>query len=387
MNWLIKYRPKKLEDIVGQDKALEVLKKWIKNPKKGFLAYGPPGVGKTATAYALANEFGLELIEMNASDFRDAESVKERLLNAALQASLFGKGKLILVDEIDGISGREDAGAVAAVIDLIRRSKYPVYLTCNDNWSNPVRALKPYVIEVQFNKPRTSDIVKLLEKIAVKEGIEVERSVLIQLASQRDVRSAILDFEAVARGRKRVTLKDLEVLGHRDREKTIFEALRDIFKARGVWQAKLSLTGLDKDIDEVMLWIDENIQNEYKEAKDRSRAYHYLSRADVFKGRIVRRQDWSLLRYVNDLSTVGVAMAKSKYYSGFTSYRSPKYLQMMARSRAARQSLKSLLQKIARITHSSTRTALSYLPVLKSMMERGQIPFELSEGERNLLKL
>lgn len=387
VNWILKYRPKKLSEIVGQKEAIEKLRQWLRNFRgKGFLAYGPPGVGKTATAYALANEMGWELIEMNASDFRKAENVREKLINAALQASIFGKNKLILVDEVDGVAGTEDSGAVQAIVELIRRSRYPVYLTCNDNWSNPVRALKPYVIEVQFKRPTTRDIVGLLERIAKAEGIEVERAVLLQLAQQRDVRSAVLDFEAVARGKRRVTMKDLEVLGSRDREKTIFDALRDIFKARSIWQAKLALANLDKEIDEVMLWIDENIGNEYKEPQDIAKAYEMLSRADVFRGRIVRRQDWGLLRYVNDLSTVGVAFAKSRYYGGFTAYRPPKYLQLMAKSRETRQTLRNLLRKIARVTHSSTTTALSYLPVLKAMLHRGQVPFELAENEIKLIR-
>ena len=224
---------------------------------------------------------------------------------------MFGTGKLILVDEVDGIAGREDAGAVQAVVELIRRSRYPVYLTCNDNWSNPVRALKPHVLEVEFRKPRTSEVVRLLERIAASEGIQVERAALIHLAQHRDVRSAIMDFEAVARGKGEVKLSDLDALGERDREKNVFETLRDIFKARSFWQAKMAADGLDMDIKELMLWLDENIPLEYE--GEIAGAYDMLSRADVFRGRIVRRQDWGLLRYVVDLSTLGVAFSKSRY--------------------------------------------------------------------------
>ena len=379
-----KYAPKTTSEIVGQEKALREVRKWLDNPGKGLLVHGPPGVGKTATAYALARELDLELVEMNASDFRREEDVRRRLLNAATQRSLWGKKKLILVDEVDGLAGREDSGAIRAIAELIRRSAFPVYLTCNDNWAKPIRELKGLVKEVRFGKPRTSEVLKLLQKVAEAERIKVERGVLLQIAGSRDFRSALSDLESLSAGRNDLVELDLKALGDRDREKTIFDTLRDIFKAKEAWQARLAMEGLDKPVDEVMLWLDENIPAEYQ-GEDLARAYDALSKADVFRGRIVRRQDWKLLKYVIDLTTIGVAMAKSKVNHGFTSYRPPKYLLLMGRSRAMRAARKSLLGKIGKLTHSSTRTAAAYIPVIKAMAENGSLPFELDEGELKLL--
>lgn len=380
-----KYEPKTTEGIIGQAKALREIKEWLRAPKKGLLAHGPPGTGKTATAYALAREYDLEIVEMNASDFRRGEDVQQRLLNAALQQSLWGKNKIILVDEVDGLAGRADSGAVNAIAELIQRSAFPVYLTCNDNWNKSIRELKKYVTEVQFEKPKTSDIVHLLQKVAEREELKVERSVLLQIAGSRDIRSALSDLETLTAGGKEIDEHDLEALGDRDRGKTVFDALRDIFKAKEVWQARLALEGLDKPVDEVMMWLDENIAREYS-GDDVTRAYEALSRADVFRGRIVRRQDWKLLKYVIDMSTVGVAMAKSKGNYAFTSYRPPKYILMMGRTRFVRATRKSLLEKIGRVTHSSKKTAATYLPVIKAMAERGVLPFQPDEAELKLLQ-
>jgi replication factor C large subunit len=379
-----KYEPKTTADIVGQSNALSEIKEWLHKPRKGLLAYGPPGTGKTATAYALAREYDLEIVEMNASDFRRGEDVQQRLLNAALQKSLWGKRKLILVDEVDGLAGRADSGAVNAIAELIRRSAFPVYLTCNDNWSKNIRELKGHVKEVKFEKPRMSDVVRLLQAVAAKEDLKVERTVLLHIAGSRDIRSALSDLETLTAGGKEIGELDLEVLGNRDRGKTIFEALRDIFKAREVWQARLALEGLDTSVDEVMMWLDENIAREYS-GDDVSKAYEALSRADVFRGRIVRRQDWKLLKYVIDMSTVGVAMAKSKGNYAFTSYRPSRYIVSMGRSRMTRAARKGLLEKIGRATHSSRKTAGGYLPVIAAMAGRGVLPFQLDQPELDLL--
>ena len=119
--WIIKYRPKKIAEVVDQDNAkrqfIPWIKAWIegkKPEKKAALLYGPAGCGKTSLVEATAKELGLELIEMNASDFRTREAIERIAKVAATKYSLFGfRGKIILLDEIDGISAIADRGAVS----------------------------------------------------------------------------------------------------------------------------------------------------------------------------------------------------------------------------------------------------------------------------------
>jgi len=384
VSWLEKYSPQGFEDIIGQGATIKKVLSWLEHPDKGLLAYGPPGTGKTAIAYMLAKKFDLEIVEMNASDFRTKGGVNERLLNAAMQKSLFGKEKLLLVDEVDGIAGRSDWGGATAIANLVKKSPFPVYLTCNDNWANAIKNLKGYVTEVFFSRPRTSSVVGLLERIARSEGIEVERPVLLQVAASRDVRSAVSDLEMLAFGKKHITEEDLDALGGRDREKNIFEALRDIFKATSVEQARKATDGLKKNINEVMLWVDENIPLEY-EIDDAVRAYEALSRADVFRGRIYRRQDWALLKHVINLTTIGVAMAKSRQYHSFVKYRPPSFLSMMGRTRFKRAARKSLLTKIGRACHCSRKVARIYIPTIQAMASKGENPLELDESEMSIV--
>ena len=76
--WVEKYRPKKIEDIIGNEEAKATFVEWLKNKrrsKKAVLLYGPPGVGKTALVNAAAKEFGFTIIEMNASDTRSEKAI------------------------------------------------------------------------------------------------------------------------------------------------------------------------------------------------------------------------------------------------------------------------------------------------------------------------
>ncbi len=71
--WVEKYRPKKIEDVTGNDEAKALFLEWLKNKrhtKKAVLLYGPAGVGKTTLVQAAARELGFSIIEMNASDTR-----------------------------------------------------------------------------------------------------------------------------------------------------------------------------------------------------------------------------------------------------------------------------------------------------------------------------
>ncbi|MEM2970507.1 MAG: AAA family ATPase, partial [Candidatus Bathyarchaeia archaeon] len=71
--WTIKYKPKTLDEVVGNKEAKDAMLKWIrewdKNPprKRALFMYGPPGTGKTVAAEALANDLAMELVQNNAS--------------------------------------------------------------------------------------------------------------------------------------------------------------------------------------------------------------------------------------------------------------------------------------------------------------------------------
>ena len=179
--WTIKYKPKNLKEFVDQKEAVEKFLKWIKNWKPGskaLLFYGMPGVGKTALVEAYASEKNLDLIQLNASDYRSATQIREVLGRSMQQQSLFRRGKIFLIDEIDGIAGREDYGGVGEIIKIIRESRFPIVLTANDPYEQKLRSLREYCILVEFKKIPVWDVEKRLAEICRKEGIKADRKVL-----------------------------------------------------------------------------------------------------------------------------------------------------------------------------------------------------------------
>ena len=138
-DWTELYRPNNLDEVVGNPKAVASLRHWADawaagNPvKKAAVLIGTPGVGKTSAALALAKEYGWDTVEMNASDQRNADAVKSVALRGALGqtftdsgeflSTLDGNLKLIVLDEADNLSGKEDRGGVPALVEVVRTTK------------------------------------------------------------------------------------------------------------------------------------------------------------------------------------------------------------------------------------------------------------------------
>ena len=370
MPWTEKYTPEKISEVVGQKKAVEKFLNWLKTwkpGKKAALFFGPAGVGKTCLVEALGKEKNIQLIELNASDYRTASQIKEVIGQSMKQMSLFMKSKLFLIDEIDGIAGRQDRGGTTELIKIIKESQYPIVLTANNPYEPKLRSLRSYCQLIPFTKVYYWDVVRRLEYICEKEGLKCDKEVLRNLAkrSEGDLRSAINDLESLSEVKKEIKLVDLEVLGERERETSIFDALKMIFKTTTALAAKLSIQSVDKDADEIFWWIEQNIINEYENVEEISRAYEMLSRADLFRNRISINQNWKFKKYMIDLMTAGVAISKKEMYRKFSRYEYPDKIKFLGSTKFERKEEKEKLLELSKQLHCSIKKIRKdFLPFL-----------------------
>ncbi len=364
--WTVKHRPRTLSEVVGNEKAKATLLEWAKAwkegrvpEKKAVFLYGPPGTGKTAAIQALANDLGFELIETNASDFRTAEQIERLVGPAALAGSLFGKPRMLLFDELDGITGTADTGGLAAIMKLIKAARCPIALIANNPWDPRFRPLREMCHMVEFKRVSPRDIMKVLQRICEREGIVTDREALAFLAKRADgdVRSAIMDLQAAAQGKKRLTYEDVAWLGTRDRKKEIFRVLGNVFHAESCARAMSATKEADVDLDMLFEWIYENVPRAYKDPGDVARAMEALARADLFRGRIVRTQDWGLGRYFTTFMTAGVAMAKKASKPGFVKFSFPERIRYLSRGKTERELQAAIAQAIKRRCHVSAKEA------------------------------
>ena len=381
--WVEKYRPRRIEDVAGNPNAKKKFVAWLNlwmrgSPtKKAALLYGPPGTGKTSIVYAAAVQYDLELIEANASDVRSSEALRRKLYRASRDASLWGKrGRIILLDEVDGISTREDTGGLQMVKELINISRHPIVLTANDPWDPKLRTLRQLCELIEFRKLGIRDILPVLQRICEAEGIKCSRDVLRALAerSRGDLRSAINDLQSLAMGKKSISIQDLLVLGTRAAQHNMFELVRYVLAAKSP-QAALSVTRMPSfDYEMFMQWLNENIPFQYYPSlRAISDAYDALSKADIYLARAKLRQKWSLLPFALELMTVGVASARDKPPFKFVRYDFPNRLRILRATKDIRERRRRIERIIANKCHVSTRTArIEIIPFLKLIAEENE---------------
>ncbi|MFH1405794.1 MAG: replication factor C large subunit [Nanoarchaeota archaeon] len=392
----LKYAPQNSNQVFGQQKAVGELKDFIVNYKKqkqkAALLVGPVGNGKTSSVYALAKELNYDLLEINSSDLRNADNIKTFLDAALGQQSLFFKPKLILVDEVDNISGVKDRGCIPALLKAIEKSSFPVILTANELEDSKFKALNKSCRLIDYHKLQYRTIAHTLQWVCQQEGIEFEEKAINSLARQADgdIRGALTDLQ-VCSSNKNITFNDVTKLSDRKRTDTVMNALTLIFKSSTVENALGALDDTDIDVRDVFFWMDENLPKEYLDAKSLAKAYEWMSRADVFNGRIMKRQHWRFLVYINNLLTAGISSAKEVKNPNFISYKPTMRFLRMWQAKMKNAKKKEIVSKLAKKTHTSTKVASGQIPYLQAIFKnkKGQeiaAELELTDEEVEWLK-
>ncbi|MBS3072763.1 replication factor C large subunit [Candidatus Pacearchaeota archaeon] len=388
-NWAEKHRVLKFDELKGQGHAVIELKKFFNNfphGKKAILFHGPAGTGKTSLAYIARNEYDFEVYELNASDFRSKDQLEIKLKPALEQSSLFKKGKIILVDEVDGLSSLGDRGGIPELLELIDKAQFPILITANKIWDSKFGELRKKSLLVPFKEIDYRDISVILQGIAKREGLGLNNQIITSLAvkSKGDVRAAINDLQAIASYNNLIDSKDLiPLLDERNKEIDIFQALKLVFKNLLTQDSLRIYDNVDLPLEKIFLWIEENIPYEYS-GEELFKAYESLSIADVFRGRIRRQRHWRFLIYQNIFLSAGISLAKKKPKVGFTHYQRPTRVLKIWTYNQRQQHKKSIIIKYAKHTHCSKRKAGYEFNFIKSFLLNQDIQKRLDLNDKEI---
>ena len=397
-DWTEIYRPQGLSEVVGNPKVIKDLHQWAVSWEEGHPEFkavvlmGPPGVGKTSAALALARDFKWGVVEMNASDQRNADAIKRVAIRGSRSETFTDEGeflsskdgdlKLIILDEADNIFGREDSGGIPAIAELVANTRQPVILIVNDFYelSRKSSAIKNNTLQLKVSRVQAATMRNVLRRIAIDQGLEVPHRVFETIIenSNGDMRAAVRDLQAVGEGNANMGEDDAFVLESRMSVRSMYDLMRDILHESDARRARRTAMDVDETPDHIMMWLDENVPMEYKDPEDLHRAFTHLARSSTFLSRVTRRQYYGFWSYANDHNVLGVCSAKSRPNRGWVQYRFPSYIMKMSRSKAFRSMRSGIASKISEHTHTSTRrSAQDMLPYMVQMF-KGDPEFRLS---------
>ena len=372
--WCEKYRARCFNDIKGQELAIDKIRFFLKSfPKKrAIVLHGAPGIGKTSLAYAIASEMDAEILELNASDFRNKAKILEIIGPASQQKSLFKKNKIILIDEVDGISATKDRGGLGELLVLLERSVFPIIITANDIWNKKFSLLRRKTEVVALKEIDYKVMLKILNNVCEKENCVVSNEVLTSIAikARGDIRAALNDLQILSKMDSPELIKEL---GDRNKEESIFSALQYVFQNAKINAKMIKVYDeVNMPIDDIFLWVEENLPLAYK-GEELCRAIDALSLADVFRGRIRRQRHWRFMVYEYFLLGAGIAGVKEYNRSCWTSYKKPSRILKiwLQNQRAAKK--KTICQKYAKLCHISTKTAMKDFLLLRVILGNEEI--------------
>lgn len=295
--WSEKYKPKNISDMIGNEDSRSSIIEWFTKWKKGtkpLLLVGPPGIGKTTIAYLTAKQFDYDMIGLNASDARSKSQINEILSPVLGNVTVLGI-PMIFIDEVDGIHGRGDYGGAEALIEILKEPTVPILLAANSDISDKMKSIKKVVKTISF-KPIPPRLLKLyLENILKKENVILSQGVMIKAIdrSRGDIRSMINLTQSLVTGFNPPTEKSFERINMEDGINAFFKA-NSIDEARGILYSmqidpKLKIDAFYSSI------ITSNLDN-----NTLSKLLEIISKADMLYGKIMKTQNWRLLRYLNE---------------------------------------------------------------------------------------
>ncbi len=380
--WSEIYRPQSVEQMIGNEDARVAVMKWLSrwiNGSRPLLLVGPSGVGKTTLVKVLARKYNYDLIEMNASDARNREDLETLIWPMFNNTSVSGRTMLLFLDEVDGISGREDAGGIESLVKMMKEPTIPVVMAANTQDNMKIKQLAKVCKIIKFNPIPPREVAMFLEHVlkSHKKELDAEEKILIVNNSRGDIRSLLNSVQGRVAGYN-VTREDIL-------EIDIADAINGYFSSNSLQEAKTFLSHADATYPDPRFGMSSDERRKDKinalfssivssriRYESMAPLLDVLSKVDVTVGRIGRNRRWSLLKYLDNIIAYGL-FEKSRN-------RGIKYNQysfvwpVMAPIFSRVQSIKILLSDLAEKTHNSKSIFGSfYLPYLVQIMIDNQV--------------
>ena len=412
-DWTERHRPNSEMDLEGNEQVRNKIRQWLSlwkqgvPKKRGIFLVGPPGVGKTSIARAIAQDLGWSVIELNASDARNAVAIRKAATMSSTHRSLFhqpGDEKqktLILLDEVDHLSGglrkasetrvqselqesriessssTNDSGGKAELLHLLENTQQPVMLACNDeqrfwgrgNWRYAKDRFSKHLEIIKFKRVTKASLRRVAKKILREENITFTEHAVELLIDHNpgDLRALVRDLQVLCEHLDReLSYDDVEILVRsniRDVSVELFPGLEALYKSTKCMEAIQLLRTIDKDESTFVDWVHWNNAQFFKKDNDIKRGNLALQGADRslasrYKNTAHRSTYWS-----QHLTSLSASVANSttftqKLYPRYPSYLSNRFFSIRPH----------IIEQISRLSGTSNQTVVEeFLPLISTL--------------------
>ena len=377
--WSETYRPHNISDMVGNEQARASIIEWFVKWKKGtkpLLLVGPPGIGKTTIANIVSKQFEYDAIGLNASDVRSKSQINEILGPVLENVSVLGT-PMIFIDEVDGIHGRSDYGGASALVDILKAPTVPIILAANSDASEKMKNIKKATKVIYFKKISPRLLRVYLQSILKRQGAVLSPGSLIKVIdkSNGDIRSMINLAQSFVTGFNPQTDESFEHLNVED-------GVNAFFKANSAEEARSVLYSMQINPRDKINAFYSSVITSPLDSGTLAKYLQVLSDSDVLFGRIMKTQNWRLLRYLNDIL---IRLYQKDSIVRYTQYNLS--WPLLNRIRWDGAKIKALSSVMAKQLHLSSSAFVTLcLPFVLLCMKQKTLKLDLEETFGDIIK-
>jgi replication factor C large subunit len=368
MMWSEIYRPVKVQQMVGNEDARLAAVKWLSgwvNGSRPLLLIGPPGTGKTTLVHVLSQQFNYDMIELNASD--------NQITPMFYNNSILGRKMLLFLDEVDGISSREDTGGIDALITIMKEPTIPVIMAANVR-NIKIKDLSKICKVIELNSIPASTSMILLDHILKKENKQLSSDDKVSVVnnSKGDIRSMLNNAQSKCAGYSSTRSDMFEI--------EIAAAINGYFSVTELEKAEIFLSNADaaypdprfgmsaeerrKDMINALFT---SIVSSPIDLESLAGALEVLSKIDIIVGRIGENRYWRLMKYLEVMIAYGIFRNTRNKGIKYNQY--GVFWPLMRPIFARGNSMKNLLSSLSKQTHVTKSVFGSiYFPYLLQLL-------------------
>lgn len=211
--WISKYRPESFDTIVLAEDTKKLLLKWKKEGEfPNLLLCSRPGMGKTSLAHIIAKEFDCDKLYINASDEGNVDTIRNKVKDFSITASLNGNLKVVILDEADGFANIQSQKILRALMEEVSDT---CRFIITANYRHKI--IEPIIsrcVELDMNPPK-KEMIRRCMAILKEEKVNVVRDEFMKIptvveAFYPDMRSVVKSLQSCVDENNNLVIKEFK---------------------------------------------------------------------------------------------------------------------------------------------------------------------------------